>query len=112
MVFNIVVNVILIPRYGAIGAALSAGISNLILTIASIAVASRIIKLPKGILIKKVMQLVVSTVAMGVAVWYTDVYMNFIAAIIVGAAVYTGMLYVTKIVRIEQFKEMMTMLKR
>ncbi|MFA6427436.1 MAG: oligosaccharide flippase family protein [Candidatus Magasanikbacteria bacterium] len=112
MVINIIMNSILIPRYGASGAAMSAAFGNIVLSIISMYFVWRIVRLSRAFIIKMLAQLVISTVVMGAAVWYTSLYMNFIVAIIVGGSVYACMLFITRGVTIKQMQEVIAMFRK
>ena len=73
MAFNIMLNILLIPRLGVVGAALTGTLSNTILLIISFAVAHRIIQIKyreSGILLTK---LLIACAGMWAVLWYTTV---------------------------------------
>ncbi|MBI2436354.1 MAG: flippase [Candidatus Magasanikbacteria bacterium] len=110
MLINIVLNIVLIPQYGAIGASISALGGNMIMTLCGLFVVPRITKIDTSFLGKTILQLIFSVVVMGVLVWYTNVQWNFVVASIVGVMTYVCMLFVTKTVTKKQIRELVTII--
>ena len=50
-------------------------------------------------------KLIVSAGLMGIVVWYTNTQAHFIVAILAGALVYIGMLFVTRTITKQQLRE-------
>ncbi len=110
--FNVVLNLILIPKFGVVGAASAAAIGNVLLTILGYAVAPSISKIRHSFILKTFIQLLVSASVMGVFVWYINKLSNFILAILVGAVVYPFMLFITRAVTKRQLREAILFVKR
>jgi O-antigen/teichoic acid export membrane protein len=104
MLANIIANFFLIPRFGVIGAASSALLGNFLLFALAYSFVPRITKISHGYLIKTALQVVFAAGIMGLGVWWVDKTTNFVLAIIAGAIIYTIMILLTHIVRINQLK--------
>lgn len=112
MVINIILNIILIPLYGAVGAAIAALAGNGLLTVFSLFVVPNIIHLNARKITRIVFQTVFAAVIMGAGVFFAGKYTNVIIAVVVGVVMYPGMLFLMKVVKIEELREMRSMLKR
>jgi len=112
MIINIILNIILIPKFGAVGAAIAAVGGNVVLSLLTIFIIPRITKINFTFLIKAVVQIGVAVGVMGFVVWYTNIYINFVSAIVLGAVVYPVMLFVTRGVTKEQLKEAILLVKK
>lgn len=71
MVCNIILNVILIPRFGVVGAATAATTGNTILFVLSWIMSTRIVTVDYSKLGMLLLKLVLSTGIMAIVVWYT-----------------------------------------
>ncbi len=111
MVINIIANILLIPKYGVVGAATSAFIGNMFLTILGYIFVPKIAKISHSFILKSIFQIGVSGLVMALVVWAADIYYHFIFAIIVGALIYAMMLFVTGAVTKKQIKEAILMVK-
>lgn len=112
MIVNIVLNVLLIPKYGVIGASCTALIGNILLTILGYAIVPKITKISHAYLMKSFLQLLLSVMVMAVSVWYINKFYHFAFAIAAGAMVYPAMLFITGAVTKSQMKEAVLMLRR
>ncbi len=111
MVINIILNVWLIPIFGVVGAAISAVVGNMLLTIFSAFIIPRIVKVSGIFLIKTIFQILIAVGVMGLCVWYTK-DIGLVWAIVIGAVVYTGMLFMTGAVNRQQILELTQMWKK
>ncbi|MFA5211035.1 MAG: flippase [Patescibacteria group bacterium] len=111
MLINIVSNLVLIPKYGALGAAISAVFGNIIITIISFLIVPSVMKLSYKFLIKTFFQITLASVVMGVFVCYTKSVSNFYFAILVGVLIYPVLLFITKTINIRQIKEALRLIK-
>jgi O-antigen/teichoic acid export membrane protein len=105
MVINIISNLILIPRLGVVGAALSALVGNFCLVLFSFFVVPKIAKVSYSFIIKNLVQVILSAGVMGLAVWYTNLHFHYIIAILIGGIVYVALLFVFRVITKEQLKE-------
>jgi len=112
LVVNVAVNVVLIPVYGAVGAAIAATIGNILLTVLGYVVVPKIARVSHSFLLKTVFQLMIASIVMGGLVWRTNSQFHFIFAIIVGALVYPIMLFATGAITREQLKEAMQLVRK
>ncbi len=111
MVFNIILNVLLIPVLGVSGAAIAAVSGNVLLTIMTAFVVPRIVNVSGVFLFKTLAQLLIAVVVMGVAVWYTR-SIGLVPAIVAGALVYLVMLFVTGAVNRRQLTEVVNLVRK
>lgn len=112
LVVNIVGNVLLIPRFGIVGAAAAAFLGNALLATLGYWHIPNITHISHSFLFKTKMQLLLSVAAMGLAVWYTNLSLHFTVAILVGVVVYPCMLFVTRAVTVRHLREMKALLVR
>ena len=105
MVINITLNLLLIPNFGVVGAAISALVGNFLLTILGYAVVPQIIKLKHSKVLQMFGKSVLSAGVMGVCVWWTNLYVNFFVSIAVGVVVYFILVLATRILTLGQFYE-------
>jgi O-antigen/teichoic acid export membrane protein len=112
MVLNIVLNVILIPIYGVVGAAIAALCGNILLTVAGYMIIPSITKVSHWFFVKSIFQLVIATSVMGLAVWYVNIDYNYGIAILVGIVVYPIMLFATRSITKEQIQEALFLIRR
>lgn len=112
MVLNIALNLFLIPRYGVIGAAISALAGNFVLTIWGYAIAPRITVISHWFLCKTFVQIAVAAFVMGAVVYQINILSNYFIAIFAGATAYSAMLFVTRAMTVSQLKDAVQILKR
>lgn len=93
MLVNIVLNIILIPKFNIQGAALAATAGNIVLFIISWVTVSKNITIPYGELRSLLAKLVLVSAIMGMVVWYTSAYVHVLLAAIIGALVF-GILFI------------------
>ncbi|MCX6782195.1 MAG: flippase [Candidatus Magasanikbacteria bacterium] len=110
LVINIIANVILIPRYGINGAAISALIGNFALWIIGYILVSRIVEINGSILLKYCIKAFVPAIIMGAVIFWSAERMNVIFAIPTGAVLYLGLLFITGGISKEIIKEIRTKL--
>ena len=112
MTANLVLNLILIPRYGLVGAAISSLVGSLLLTKLGYWIVPKVTKISHAFIFKTIMQLLLSAGVMGFTVFYVNLHYHFIFAIITGALVYPAMLFATKAVTKRQLKEAVILLRQ
>ena len=106
MILNIGLNLLFIPRFGAVGASLSALIGNLALSIVSLYFIGKFNKFDFKFLSKLFWQLFLVVAIMYFVTWLTDLYFGFIVAFVVGSLTYLLMLFITKTITRKQVFEM------
>ncbi|HYE59571.1 MAG TPA: flippase [Candidatus Kapabacteria bacterium] len=109
---NIVLNTLLIPVHGVIGAAVAALIGNMLLTILGYAVIPKITQMNHWFIVRSILQLTIAAGCMGYGVWMVNDHVHFVVAIAVGILIYAIMLFVTQAVRIHDIREATLLLKR
>lgn len=112
MTVNIILNLIFIPKYGVIGASCTALLGNVLLVVMGYLFVPQITKVSHMFLLKSFFQLFLSALIMAVVVGYVNKFYNFSLAIMVGAVVYSAMLFVSGAITKNQLKEAVLMLKR
>ncbi len=111
MVVNIIVNLLLIPRYGVVGAAIAALVGSTLLTVLGYLVARHITRISHSFLFISLIQITFSAGVMGIIVWFTNQYIHLVPAILIGMIVYPLMLFITRAITKIQLKEAFALLK-
>ncbi|MFA6131601.1 MAG: flippase [Patescibacteria group bacterium] len=107
MIINVVLNAILIPKLGIIGAAYAAEVSFWFMFLAGLYFVPKIIPNPRWKYLSWLfVKIMVSGVLMAVATMYLRPTLGFIAVVPTAAIVYISLLFVTKSVKLEQLKEL------
>lgn len=99
---NIVLNLLLIPSLGIVGASLAALAGNIILAGVGYAFAARFIVLDHGRLLSLLWRIAASAAVMGLFVWFVNYLSHFSLAILVGGVVYGIMVFGTKIIPVAE----------
>ncbi len=96
MIFSILLNLIFIPFYGYISAAIIFSTSQLGVFVASLIVARRVIAFNQGKLFIMFIRLFLSGLIMGLVVWLLEPYLQVVLNVVIGAGVYLLALMLTK----------------
>lgn len=96
MVINIILNIILIPRFSYIGAAIASTVSTLIMFILQMYVARQITPFSGRFLMNKFAKIIISGLAMYFVIIYLLSFINFIVSIPIGGVIYFVILYLLK----------------
>jgi O-antigen/teichoic acid export membrane protein len=112
MLINIAINLVFIPRLGVVGAASAALFGNFLIFAVGYYFIPKITQISHSYLLKIAMLVAVSSGVMGLAVWYIDKMTNFIVAILVGAVVYTGTVFLTGAIKKSDWSQLLLMIKR
>lgn len=96
MILNIILNIILIPQYQHLGAAIAALSSLSLLFILNLAWVPRIISYDYKYLISKTGLALFSATAMTITVYFLKPYLNFVLLIIVGAIIYLALMFLSR----------------
>lgn len=112
LALNIILNFILIPRYGVAGAAIAALAGNILLMSIGYVYAARTVKINHGFLFKNFFLLFLSAVVMGAAARFAADKVNYLVGIGVGFIVYSLLLLLTRATTREQIKEAVQLVKK
>ncbi|MDD2656019.1 MAG: flippase [Patescibacteria group bacterium] len=112
MILNIGLNLLFIPRFGAVGASFAALIGNLVLSLFSLYFIAKFNKFDFGFLNRMFVQLLITILVMFVVTFYIDKYFGFIVAFFVGSFAYLIMLFVTRTITKKQILEMVMLTSR
>jgi len=96
MAVNIILNIILIPIYQHIGAAIACLISQFLLFILNLIWVPKIISYNWKYLFIKAFKTVLSVILMAILVIYLKTYLNFVIVAIIGALFYGSIMYLIK----------------
>lgn len=105
LVVNIIINLILLPKVGIIGAALAALVGNIILCAGGVYFASRFAVLDFKRIFKSASQTLWPALIMAVAVYYLSQTMHFVITIPIGAALYCALLFASGGLNMAMIKE-------
>jgi len=109
---NVIMNILLIPSLGVVGAALSAFVGNFLMTIIGYIFVPRVAVISHRYIAKAVGQIACSALVMGALVWLVNQYTSYLIAIVGGAIVYSVMLFATRALTRRDMREAMTLLKK
>ncbi len=109
---NIVLNLFLIPVYGASGAAWSALISTLVLLLAGWLVVGKIINYDKVFLLVRLLKIFLAGLIMAVVVWFLLDRINFVLNILISGSLYIGLLVISGGVTKEEIIYFWSIIKR
>jgi len=126
MVFNILLNIILIPRFSIIGAAVAAMLSNAALFIFGYIYVHRVIELPSWKFWQRILKLFFAAAFMGTVVilfkgFLSNVFapIGFIKTLVflgilmgLGGVVYLGLLWILGILRKDEIGDLLVLVKR
>lgn len=96
MIINIILNIILIPQYQHLGAAIAALVSLSTMLILNIVWVPKIIKFNYKFLIVKLLKAIFASLIMGLVIIYLKTSINFILLMIIGAIIYALIMYIIK----------------
>ena len=109
MVVNIALNLLLIPRFGAVGASFAALFGNIGLSFISLFFITKFQKIDFNFFNRLFVQLLLTILVMFGVTFYIDKYFGFIIAFFAGSLAYLLMLFVTKTITKKQILEMMSL---
>ncbi len=111
LVINIILNLILLPKLGINGAAISALVSNAVLCLAGLYFSSRQVAINLTNILKYINQTLWPAVAMGLLVYYLANKINFILTIPAGVVVYLILIYFTGVLNQENITKVFAKLR-
>ncbi len=100
---NIVLNLFLIPRYGAVGASIAAVATNAFLWLGTLCVSIRIIR-PSVLIIRTAIVALVASYIMAIAVIYLKQFIFWPITIIAGSVIYVGFLFAMRVISREDLR--------
>jgi len=103
MVVNLILNILLIPKIGIVGAAISALIGNIMLTLLGFIVAQKITHLPWVEILKNFILILLAGVGMGVVVYFVSLRLHYLVAIFTGIITYPILLFALRLVTMADF---------
>ncbi len=112
MLVNIAMNVILIPRYEIVGAAIASLAGNILLMSLGYLIVPKIAKISHAYIARSFIQILLASVCMGILVFITNANIHMLYAILVGVVSYPLFLYVFKSVTISELKDAVNLLRR
>lgn len=107
MVINVVLNLILIPKYSVIGAAASSTFSTILMFLLQLYVAGKIVKMDAGYLIKQLAKVIFAGVIMYLVIIGLKDLVFYLLLIPIAAAVFFLILLATEGFTIREFKELL-----
>ncbi|MEK7213122.1 MAG: flippase [Patescibacteria group bacterium] len=107
LVINVILNLILLPRLGIVGAAISALVSNTFLCLGGYFFSSRVVKINHGLVLKHGFSALWPAAIMGVAVYYLSFKINFLLTIPLGMLLYGVLIFVSGGLSQELIKKVM-----
>lgn len=112
LAFNVALNLFLIPRFGALGAALSATAGNAVLVGAGYIAASRLVAIPHREALSLIFRISVSSALMGAVAWAVDAQWRFGAAILVSIPLYALLMIITRVITRREIVNLAGLLRR
>lgn len=101
MVVNIIANIILIPRYGVVGASGAALFGGVLYFVMAYATLTKIFRVRHEHLFTTILQLGFSAAVMGIVVYVANLYVHFLVSIPIGALVYGILVFATRAIQKE-----------
>lgn len=112
MALNVVLNVILIPRFSYLGAAISTAISHTLLFVIGLIFAGRIVDYNKKFIFGALVKIVVSAGAMSAVIIFLRPFVYWIFLVPIGAAVYFSLLFLFRGMELRDVKNIFKALKK
>ncbi|MCB9798150.1 flippase [Candidatus Nomurabacteria bacterium] len=112
MVVNIILNVELIPRFGVVGAALSATLGNILLAILGLFFALKVTNISLSYILTYFLRTLMCALIMSFVVFWVNQYMHFSVSILAGALTYIVAVFATQTVTKHQIKELYLLIRR
>ncbi len=112
MVFNVALNIFLIPRYSFIGASVAFCLCHALLFFVSMIIARQVVKYDAKKMLISFLKTVVSAIVMAVPIYFLAQQLNVVFLIFLGVVIYLGMIVLTGAVAKEDRQYIFNMLKR
>lgn len=111
-VFNVAMNLMLIPRYGVVGAAIASTVSTIVIFILGIYAIQRVVGISLAAFFIAALKLVASAMIMVVALFMMNRYMPWYVSIAPAALLYVGGVYALRVVTIRDILSFASLMKR
>ncbi|MBU1039177.1 oligosaccharide flippase family protein [Patescibacteria group bacterium] len=111
-VFNIILNLFLIPLYGAVGAAVAAWLSTLLLLVAGWLVVGQVIDYDKKFLYSRLIKIGLAGLLMAAVVLLLINSFNFVVVILIGAICYGILLVLWGGITLAEIRQLWSLIKR
>ena len=111
LVINVILNLILLPRLGITGAAISALASNVVLCLTSLHFASRQVFIDFTKLLKYINQTLWPALFMGAVVYYLSEKIHYLPTILIGGVIYLVLICLTGVITKEHVSIVISKLK-
>jgi O-antigen/teichoic acid export membrane protein len=112
MVVNIILNLLLVPHFEAVGAAMAALAGNATLFFGAFIAARKVTPFDTAAFLSSVLRISASAVAMWAVLWALLPYAHFVLLIPVGVVVYVSMIFVTKGLTLHEMRTFVHILLR
>ncbi len=112
VVINVVLNLVLIPRYSFVGTAMAAVVSYAVLTGMGAFWTRRVLAKADRAFYMTIARVTASAALMGLGVWVISAYTHFLVSIVFGAIVYTASAMILGVSSPAQIKSLIMMLTR
>ncbi|HLD31935.1 MAG TPA: flippase [Patescibacteria group bacterium] len=112
MIVNVVANILLIPRLGAVGAAISASIGNLILAVLGYVFVPKVAPVAHWQIGRNLILVLVCALGMGLVVGFVNNYTHYLMAIVAGMVIYPLFLFLFRVVSWEEIRTFTVLFKR
>lgn len=112
MIINIILNVLLIPRVGIVGASISALIGNILLAVIGYIIVPKIVIISHSYIAKAFFHILLSASCMGLLVYITNVRFHFLYAILVGMIFYPTLLFLFRSVSLKEIREVVSLVRK
>ncbi len=93
-IFNVVLNLILIPKYSYIGAAIATVLSEILITILMFKVTLKAEYAPGWVVLKDVIKILIASIIMFIILDYLKI--NMFLGIVIGAIIYVAMIFIER----------------
>jgi O-antigen/teichoic acid export membrane protein len=111
MATNVILNLVLIPHYGAVGASITAVVTNAFLFFTTLSWAKKIIK-PSSIVIIIFLKALLAALIMCLVVWEMKKIIFWPLTIIIGALVYGTLLLAFRTIKVADIQLFLQLFKR
>lgn len=111
MIINIVINLILIPQWGVVGAASAALVGNFLIVGLGYGFLSKITKISHSYLLQTMFRLMLAAGIMGLGVWWVNQLSNFVLAILAGAVIYPVSVFVIRAIKKEELRNLLLIIR-
>jgi len=111
MVVNVILNFILIPEYGVIGATIAALASFFVLFVGGLYFVPQIISWNPSRLVRRLLPILISGLIMAAVTILLKTQLHFVLVIAVAAVVYFALLFAFKAVSWKQIKQGLSLVK-